>query len=103
MDQDADPEVPDAYRAQNIFWVSTDARWPQLKVQARQPTIGQVVDNAMIGIERDNPSLKDVCLKDYARPARDKTRLGQLVDFISNIQAGDQEARSRDMFGRAYE
>ena len=103
MDQGADPEDPDEYRAQNIFWVPTEARWPQLEAQARQPTIGQVVDDAMIGIERDNPSVKDVLPKDYARSTLDKTRLGQLVDLVSNIQVGDQAARSKDVLGRVYE
>ena len=57
----------------------------------------------MIGIERDNPSVKDVLPKDYARSTLDKTRLGQLVDLVSNIQVGDQEARSKDVLGRVYE
>ena len=102
-DQGADPEDPDEYRAQNIFWSPTEARWPQLQAQARQSTIGQAVDNAMIGIERDNPVLKDVLPKDYARPSLDKQRLGQIIDLISNIQVGDQEARSKDVLGRVYE
>ena len=80
-----------------------EARWPQLKTQARQATIGQAVDNAMIGIERDNPVLKDVLPKDYARPSLDKQRLGQIIDLISNIQVGDEEARSKDVLGRVYE
>src|SRR5687767_15933332 len=48
----ADPEDPDEYRAHNIFWVPPEARWPHLKAQAKQPTIGQLVDDAMAGIER---------------------------------------------------
>ena len=68
----ANPEDPDEYRAENIFWVPVEARWSHLKEQARQPTIGQVVDEAMAGIERDNPALKDVLPKDYARPVLDK-------------------------------
>src|SRR5207253_6059372 len=68
----ADPEDPDEYRAHNIFWVPPEARWFHLKAQAKQPTIGQLVDEAMAGIERDNPSLKGVLPKDYARPALDK-------------------------------
>ncbi len=83
--QGADPEDPDEYRAQNIFWVPPEARWQHLKAQAKQPTIGQLVDDAMAGIERDNPALKGVLPKDYARPALDKTRLGQLIDLVSNI------------------
>ena len=99
----ADPEDPDEYRAQNIFWVPVEARWAKLKAQAKQPTIGRRVDDAMAGIERDNPALKGVLPKDYARPALDKTRLGQIVDLISNIQVGDEEARSKDVLGRVYE
>ena len=101
--QGADPEDPDEYRAENIFWVPPEARWTHLKAQARQATIGQLADNAMIGIERDNPVLKDVLPKDYARPALDKQRLGQLIDLISNIKVGDEDARSKDVLGRVYE
>jgi type I restriction enzyme M protein len=99
----ADPEDPDEYRAQNIFWVPPEARWAHLKAQARQPTIGQFVDDAMAGIERDNPALKGVLPKDYARPALDKQRLGQLIDLISNIQVGDEASRAKDVLGRVYE
>ena len=81
----ADAEDPDEYRAQNIFWVPPEARWQHLKAQARQATVGQLVDDAMAGIERDNPQLKGVLPKDYARPALDKERLGQVIDLISNI------------------
>ena len=96
-------EDRDEYTAENIFWVPPEARWTNLKAQARQPTIGQLVDGAMAGIERDNPALKDVLPKDYARPALDKQRLGQLIDLISNIRVGDAEARSKDVLGRVYE
>ena len=89
----ADPEDPDEYRALSIFWVPPEARWQHLKSQARQSTIGQLVDDAMAGIERDNPALKGVLPKDYARPALDKTRLGQLIDMISNIKVGDEASR----------
>jgi type I restriction enzyme M protein len=101
--QGADPEDPDEYRALNIFWVPPEARWSHLKAQAKQPTIGQLVDDAMSGVERDNASLKGVLPKDYARPALDKQRLGQLIDLISNIKVGDAEARSKDVLGRIYE
>ncbi len=101
--QGADPEDPDEYRAQSIFWVPPEARWPHLKAQARQSTIGQLVDDAMAGIERDNPALKGVLPKDYARPALDKLRLGQLIDMISNIKVGDEASRAKDVLGRVYE
>ena len=99
----ADPEDPDEYRAQDIFWVPPEARWPHLKDQARQPVIGRLVDDAMAAVERDNPTLKDVLPKDYARPSLDKTRLGQLIDLIANVRVGDAEARSKDALGRVYE
>ena len=62
--QGADPEDPDEYRAVNIFWVPKEARWANLKAAAKQPTIGKTVDEAMLAIERDNPSLKGVLPKD---------------------------------------
>jgi type I restriction enzyme M protein len=101
--QGADPEDPDEYRADNIFWVPPEARWAHLKAQARQSTIGQLVDDAMAGIERDNSALKGVLPKEYARPGLDKTRLGQLIDLISNIRVGDAAARAKDVLGRVYE
>ena len=96
-------EDPDEYTAESIFWVPREARWGHLKAQARQPTIGQFVDDAMAGVERDNPALKDVLPKDYARPALDKQRLGQLIDMVGNIAVGDEDARSNDVLGRVYE
>ena len=96
-------EDRDEYTAENIFWVPPEARWTHLKAQARQATIGLTVDQAMTAIERDNPALKDVLPRDYARPALDKRRLGQLIDLVSNIQVGDEDARSRDVLGRVYE
>ena len=96
-------EDRDEYIAENIFWVPTEARWRELQSQAHQPTIGTVVDEAMIAIERDNPALRDVLPKDYARPALDKDRLGQVVDMVSNIRVGGAEARATDVLGNVYE
>ena len=96
-------EDQDEYIAENIFWVPPEARWKHLKSQTRQPTIGRLIDDAMIAIERDNPALKDVLPKDYARPALDKNRLGQVVDMVSNIKVGGAEARATDVLGNVYE
>jgi type I restriction enzyme M protein len=101
--QGADPEDPDEYRAVSVFWVPREARWPQLQAHAKQATIGELVDKAMAAVERDNPSLEGVLPKDYARPALDKTRLGQLIDLVSNIQVGDEASRAKDVLGRIYE
>src|SRR3989442_15919104 len=78
----ADPEDPDEYRALSIFWVPREARWAHLKAKAKQPTIGKLLDDGMVAIERDNPTLKGVLPKDYARPALDKQRLCELIDLI---------------------
>ena len=99
----SDLEDPDEYRAENVFWVPPEARWETLQRGAKQPTIGQTVDDAMIAIERDNPSLKGVLPKDYARPALDKQRLGELIDLIGTIAMAGEGADSRDVLGRVYE
>ena len=99
----ADPEDPDEYLAKNVFWVPPEARWSKLKDNAKDPRIGNMIDNAMQAIEADNPRLKGVLSKDYARPALDKARLGQLIDLISTIGLGDEESRSQDILGRVYE
>jgi len=99
----ADPEDPDEYRAKNVFWVPQEARWSYLLDNAKQPEIGKFVDNAMAAVERDNPSLKGVLSKDYARPALDKQRLGELIDLIATIGLGDTESKSKDILGRVYE
>jgi type I restriction enzyme M protein len=99
----ADPEDPDEYRAASIFWVPKQARWSHLKANAPQPTIGKLVDDAMTAIERDNPSLKSVLPKDYARPGLDKHRLGQLINLVSDIGLGSPADRAKDILGRVYE
>ena len=99
----ADPEDRDEYLAENIFWVPKDARWPHLMAKAKDPKIGVIIDEAMTAIETENPRLKSVLPKDYARPALDKFRLGQLIDLISTIGLGDAESRSKDILGRVYE
>ncbi|MSU80245.1 MAG: SAM-dependent DNA methyltransferase, partial [Gemmataceae bacterium] len=99
----SDPEDADEYRAENVFWVPKEARWSHLQASAKQPTIGKVVDDAMVVLERDNPRLKGVLPKDYARPGLDKHRLGELIDLIGTIGLGDAANRSKDILGRVYE
>jgi type I restriction enzyme M protein len=101
--QGADPEDPDEYRATNIFWVPKEARWQYLRANAPQPGVGTLVDDAMASIERDNPTLKGVLPKDYARPGLDKQRLGQLINLISDIGLGSPADRAKDILGRVYE
>lgn len=102
-ERDAALEDRDEYIAANIFWVPQEARWSHLRGNAKQPTIGKTLDDAMVAIERDNPSLKGVLPKDYARPALDKQRLGEVIDLIGTIGLGDKANQSRDLLGRVYE
>jgi len=99
----ADPEDRDEYTAENVFWVPKVARWPHLQDNAKQPSIGKIIDNAMVAIEKENLSLKGVLSKDYARPSLDKHRLGELIDLIGKIGLGDKESQSKDILGRVYE
>jgi type I restriction enzyme M protein len=98
----ANPEDPDEYKAENVFWVPADARWSHLQASAKQPTIGKVVDDAMVAIERDNPRLKGVLPKDFARPGLDKHRLGELIDLIGTIGLGKEDNRSKDVLGQVF-
>ena len=99
----ANPEDQDEYKAENVFWVPKEARWSVLQASAKQATIGKVVDDAMVALERDNSRLKGVLPKDYARPGLDKHRLGELIDLIGTIGLGDADNKAKDILGRVYE
>lgn len=103
IDGGANPEDPDEYRAESIFWVPPEARWQFLQDNAKQDTIGKLIDKAMTAIETSNATLRGVLPKDFARPALDKQRLGELIDLIGTITLGDQANRKRDLLGRVYE
>ncbi len=96
-----DPEDRDYYAQDNVFWIPKEARWDNLVANAKQPNIGLIVDEAMEGIERDNPTLKGVLPKDYAREALDKRRLGELIDLFTNIKFDSTDAK--DLLGQVYE
>jgi len=99
----ADPEDRDEYVAERVFWVPKEARWSHLKGNAKQPTIGTLIDDAMHATERDNPALKGVLPGNYGRPTLDKQRLGGLVDLVSGIDFASEESRQQDVLGRVYE
>ena len=102
-EKDSDPEDVDEYVSRRIFFVPKVARWEHLQANAKKPEIGKFLDEAMDIIERDNPSLKGVLPKNYARPGLNKQRLGELIDLIGTIGLGDKENRSKDILGRVYE
>jgi len=99
----ADPEDKDEYKAENVFFVPEKARWSYLLSKARLPEIGKEVDQAMDAIEKDNPTLKDVLPKVFARGNLDPTNLGGLIDLVGNIALGDAKARSADILGHVFE
>lgn len=101
--QGADPEDKDEYSAENIFFVPKEARWTHLVSQAKQPTIGMIVDEAMTALEKENSSLKGVLPKVYARQNLDPTSLGELIDLIGNISIEDAQKRSGDVLGHVFE
>ena len=99
----ADPEDKDEYSAENVFFVPAEARWSYLLAKAKLPDIGVYVDGAMDAIEKENPSLKGVLPKVYARQNLDPTSLGGLIDLVGNIALGDAKARSADVLGHVFE
>ena len=94
-------EDRDEYESENIFWVPKESRWGYLKDNAKDPKIGQIIDDAMILIEKENPTLKGVLDKRYGRPELDKRRLGELIDLISTIKL--HKNGEKDLLGRVYE
>lgn len=102
-DEYADPEDRDEYKAENIFYVPQVARWLHFQSNAKDPLIGQFIDEGMEAIEKENPSLKGVLPKEYGKPSLDKRLLGEVIDLISTIGLGDAESRSKDILGRVYE
>jgi type I restriction enzyme M protein len=99
----ADPEDKDEYKAENVFFVPPEARWSFLLAKAKQPDIGIFADGAMDAIEKENPSLKGVLPKVFARQNLDPTSLGGLIDLVGNIAMGDAKARSADVLGHVFE
>ncbi|MFH1073260.1 MAG: class I SAM-dependent DNA methyltransferase [Nanoarchaeota archaeon] len=102
-DKNADPEDPDEYKMENVFFVPKKSRWEHLQNNAKKPEIGKIIDDAMDLLEKDNATLKGVLPKDYARPSLDKQRLGELIDLIGTIGLGDKENKSKDILGKVYE
>jgi type I restriction enzyme M protein len=99
----ADPEDPDEYLAQNVFFVPEKARWQYLQDRAKQPEIGRHLDNAMDEIERINPSLRGVLPKIYADPELNKPRLGELIDLIGTIGFKQEGHIGKDLLGDVYQ
>jgi type I restriction enzyme M protein len=96
-------ESRDEYARELVFWVPPQARWNYLQAKAKQPGIGKLIDEAMDAVEAENPSLRGVLPKNFARPSLDVRRLGELVDLIAGLGLGGTEQRAQDLLGRVYE
>ena len=96
-------EERDEYTAENIFWVPKEARWSEILAQAKSSSIGIKIDDAMYAIEKENPTLKDVLYKVYSNPNLDKTKLGELIDIIGNINLLSKSDKGHDVLGQVYE
>jgi len=96
-------ESRDEYTAEGVFWVPPEARWEYLQAKAKQPEIGKIIDTAMDAVEAENPTLRGVLPKNFARPSLDVRRLGELVDLIGGLGLGSAEHREKDLLGRVYE
>lgn len=101
-DEDADEDDKDEYTACNVFFVPEEARWSYISKKAKSATIGEVIDNAMRLIERENATLKDILPKDYNRRELDKKRLGDVVEIFSNVEMSS-DYDEQDVLGRVYE
>ena len=98
----ADPEDRDEYSSQNVFFVPPEARWSAIADDAHNPTNGKTIDEAMRLIESENPRLKGVLPKNFARQELDKRRLGEVIDLFTNVQMAEK-GDTRDILGRTYE
>ena len=96
-------ELRDYYTATNVFWVPESARWESLRAAAKSPDIGKRIDDALTVIETENPKLKGILDKRYARSQLPDGKLGELVDLISTIGFGDNPSVARDILGQIYE
>ena len=96
-------EERDCYIAENIFYVPKKARWEYLVEHSKDNNIGEIIDDALIAIEKENTSLKNVLPKDYNSPTMRNVNLGELIDLFTNIKVGTKEAKEKDLLGRIYE
>jgi type I restriction enzyme M protein len=99
----AELEDRDYYREVNVFWVPETARWESLRAAAKQSDIGKRIDDALAIIEAENPKLKGILDKRYARAQLPDGKLGELVDLVSTIGFGDDPGKARDVLGQVYE
>jgi type I restriction enzyme M protein len=101
--REQDLEERDYYKASNVFWIPESARWEKIREQAKQPTLGKIIDDSLVDIETENPSLKNILDKRFTRTQLEPGKLGELVDLISKIGFAVDGHRAKDTLGEVYE
>lgn len=112
-------EVRDFYTEKNVFWLPTESRWKFLQDNGplviggadlvidgkpkKITSVGHLIDNALEGIERDNPKLKGVLNKHYAALKIDQSKLNELINLIATIPFNHKSLNSKDILGHIYE
>jgi type I restriction enzyme M protein len=113
----AELEVRDFYTEQNVFWVPIEARWSflqdnnkvviggELETSSKKKirSVGQLIDNALDVIEKDNSKLKGVLNKQYTTLKVDQTKLAELIDLIATVPFSHVSMNSKDILGHVYE
>ena len=99
-----DVEDKDEYTAEGVFFVPEKARWENIKKASPLPSIGEIIDGAMLSIEKENSQLQGVLEKRYSREELDKTKLGELINIITDIETYTKtKTEELDLIGRIYE
>jgi len=113
---DLELEQRDYYAEANVFWIPPHARWhtlqnnnkvvitSELELDGKKiRSVGQLIDNALELIERDNPKLKGVLNKRYTQLQIDQAKLGELIDLVATIPFQHATLSSKDILGHVYE
>jgi len=108
-------EERDYYTEKNVFWVPEAARWDNLKQYCRVSQgaklpwggefrgVGRMLDDAMVAIEKENPRLKNILNKDYARLGVDDAKFASLIDLVATIPFQHESMHAKDILGHVYE
>ncbi|MHB0927385.1 MAG: class I SAM-dependent DNA methyltransferase [Candidatus Nanopelagicales bacterium] len=96
-------ESRDEYTSAGVFWIPDGHRWTDLRSKAKQTNIGELIDAAMDAIEKENPTLRGVLPKNYARKELTPATLGGLIDTFSRKDLAAQEHENLDVLGRVFE
>ncbi|MFM5133149.1 class I SAM-dependent DNA methyltransferase [Aeromonas rivipollensis] len=117
-------EQRDFYKEKNVFWLPPESRWQflqdnaprviggaeviiegtnQQNITKKITSVGHLIDNALEGIERDNPKLKGVLNKHYSQLKIEQAKLNELINLIATIPFNHQSLNSKDILGHIYE